>query len=427
MNKQLYYKDIIEVLILLAICLVPFAVMPGYQDITQLPKILLLIFLVFIITMIWLISEKGKLILVKDNVKIHILLGAYFVLLLVSTINAYKIEYAIFGKIKWWEGLISLTTYILLTIFSSYYFRINDKKIKLMIMTSTLISFYGIMQYFGFYLIKFPEVFITKEYVLSTMGNPNFLGSFIVLFMPLSMYLFMKHKKIVYLVSFSNLHLCLLMTKTRSAWLGIIVSIIIFFYYSFKFNRFKRELSILIILMILITLVFDISTGGLFIRRFLTIGRDFLSVVEKTPDYDRAGSSRVFIWERVVKLIYKKPLFGHGLDNLGLVFDDYFGDDTLRVLGKRIWIDKAHNDLLHVAVSSGIPSMLVYVCFIYNVVKKGFKNTNVNLDILPIYCGVIGYLVQAFFNISVVAVAYIYWIYMGILIKGQNSIGEEMR
>lgn len=418
-NKQLDYKDIIQIIIMMAICIVPFVITPGYRDVTQLAKILITQLLVSIITIIWTIKESKKIELVKSNMRFHLLLGIYFILLVISTMNAYKIEYALFGNPRWWEGIFALTTYILLALFTSYYFNISSNKINLMIVSATLISFYGILQCFGIYIVALPEVFISKEYVLSTMGNPNFLGSYLVLFIPLSMYSFMKSKKKIYIMAFSIMHLCLLMTKTRSAWLGIIASIIVYIYFANKYKRFKRELFILVIIMLVITILFDISTGGLFVKRFLTIIQDFLSIVERKPEYNRAGSSRVFIWERVVKLIYKKPFLGYGFDNLGLVFDKYFGVDVATTLGKRIWIDKAHNEWLQVAVSSGIPSMIIYILFVLEVIRKSSKNLNKNMDILPIYSAVIGYLVQAFFNISVVSVAYIYWIYLGILMKEQ--------
>jgi len=222
------------------------------------------------------------------------------------------------------------------------------------------------------------------------------------------------------------MHLCLLMTKTRGAWLGIIASTIVYIYFANKYNRYKRELLILMIIMVVITILFDISTGGLFIKRFITIIQDLMSIVERKPDYNRAGSSRVFIWERVVKLIFKRPLLGYGLDNLGLAFDEYFGLDVATTLGKRIWIDKAHNEWLYVAVSSGIPSMITYMFFVLEVIRKSSKNLNENMDILPIYSAVIGYLVQALFNISVVSVAYIYWIYLGILMKEKHKDEGEI-
>lgn len=43
--------------------------------------------------------------------------------------------------------------------------------------------------------------------------------------------------------------------------------------------------------------------------------------------------------------------------------------------------------------------------------------------IIPLLCSVIGYLVQAFFNISVVSVAYVYWIALGML--SNITIGVE--
>jgi putative inorganic carbon (HCO3(-)) transporter len=77
--------------------------------------------------------------------------------------------------------------------------------------------------------------------------------------------------------------------------------------------------------------------------------------------------------------------------------------------------DKAHNEYLQIAYASGIPALLVYLSLVFTVIKTSFKNLNNNPLMIPLLCGVIGYLVQAFFNISVVSVAYIYWIFLGAL------------
>jgi len=56
------------------------------------------------------------------------------------------------------------------------------------------------------------------------------------------------------------------------------------------------------------------------------------------------------------------------------------------------------------------------------VLRDGWRNWRKDEMLLPVYAAVVGYLVQAFFNISVVSVAYLFWIYMGFLVNERRSL-----
>jgi len=78
-------------------------------------------------------------------------------------------------------------------------------------------------------------------------------------------------------------------------------------------------------------------------------------------------------------------------------------------------VDKAHNEFLHIAVSSGIPSLVAYLLFILLVIIYYLKSHTDSTLTIPLFTAVMGYLAQAFFNISVVSVAFIFWAYLGLL------------
>jgi putative inorganic carbon (HCO3(-)) transporter len=81
------------------------------------------------------------------------------------------------------------------------------------------------------------------------------------------------------------------------------------------------------------------------------------------------------------------------------------------VMGRLMTIDKAHNEYLNIAVSAGIPSLIAYLTLVFVVLKNSVsKEKNLLLAVI------IAYLVQAFFNISVVSVAFLFWILLGRLV-----------
>ena len=82
--------------------------------------------------------------------------------------------------------------------------------------------------------------------------------------------------------------------------------------------------------------------------------------------------------------------------------------------------DKAHNELLQILVTQGVFSFLSYVCLYFLIIKNGIKYAFKDKEIYYIL-PIIGYIVQAMFSISVVTVAPIFYIAMGLTINRENS------
>ena len=108
-------------------------------------------------------------------------------------------------------------------------------------------------------------------------------------------------------------------------------------------------------------------------------------------------------------------MFGYGIENLQSAFVGVHSDDMIRQFGKVLPVDKAHNEYLHIMATSGVPSLFTYAIFLYFVLKKGFALSHQDSRYNMFMISIVAYLVQAFFNISVVSVAYIFWIFLGVI------------
>ena len=87
---------------------------------------------------------------------------------------------------------------------------------------------------------------------------------------------------------------------------------------------------------------------------------------------------------------------------------------------KGTYIDKAHNEYLHIAVTMGIPALLFYLAFIGMIVIKGIKRSSKHKVIAMYTIVIISYLVQAFFNISTIGIAPIFWFILGLASRSIN-------
>jgi putative inorganic carbon (HCO3(-)) transporter len=118
------------------------------------------------------------------------------------------------------------------------------------------------------------------------------------------------------------------------------------------------------------------------------------------------GTNRVHIWKETIKVVPKNIYFGVGIDN----FLNAFGDEPLKSERGRM-IDKAHNEYLQILITEGIFTLIAYLIFLISICLKGLKMNSIYL--IPVF----GYLVQAFFNISVIEVAPLLYILMGFIAK----------
>jgi O-antigen ligase len=401
------------------VCFAPLIIIPFAIDYFYYPKILFVYITLAYMAISWLLnrlSTEGRTDLVKATSTGDKIIGIYFILITISTLLSPNLKTSLWGTRLREEGLFAISAYILLYLFSKQYYRKSNKHIYLFLISVSLVALYGISQYFGFDPI--PRDFIRYNWrgrAFSTIGNPNYLGAYLVLALPIGMFSYIHSKRKITLFITLLVYLCLLCTNSRGSWIGFIFSGVPLVYYANRFGYSKKALLVTIGCMAAVTILFNLFNNSHFLSRFLSIFIDMSKFITRAPDIDRAGSSRIFIWTRVIPLIKENPVWGVGLENLGSAFSVKYESEILNYFGRAVTVDKAHNEYLHIAVSTGIPSLIVYLAFLASVVWKGFKQIKKNHYILPLFCSVLGYLSQAFFSISVVSVAPIFWIFLGIL------------
>lgn len=94
---------------------------------------------------------------------------------------------------------------------------------------------------------------------------------------------------------------------------------------------------------------------------------------------DKSSQIRLYIWRDTVSMILDRPLLGYGPDNFAGPFSSYMEEDlTAAITNARDGVqkvDRAHNDLLQVAATTGILGLAAYtwvlISYFRNVYRRG--------------------------------------------------------
>lgn len=381
------------------------------------------------VLLILLLSSYKKIKLDKKD----ILLLSFLLLVVISTLLSSSIKTSILGEQNRWEGMLMFITYVCIYFTSKKLFKYENRNelLTLLFFACMAIGILGIAQKYVNYGRLYP---IFNKGISSSFGNSNFFGSFISIVLPISIctFVFKSSKKgfLLSLVMFFNL----ISSGTRSAWVAFIIGTLFFLIYLVKQKNkgYFKKTAILLILFVLIfmylfgsfkTIIKKINpekketktvSFSQTERKVSQVSKE-IKEAKKTGSINKMGSSRIEIWKLTLKLIAQKPIFGCGTDNLKQGLHKYCEEGITKYIERtRTDIDKAHNEYLHIAATIGIPALIIYLIFLSLIVfpkmKIMFKNEIIFIITLTIIC----YLAQAFFNISTIGVAPLFWMLLGV-------------
>ncbi len=405
-------QNLITIAITILIIALPIAIIPN-ETLYNLPKIWILAIGGITLLILLLVNYKK----LKLDTKDYVIL-AFAVLVFISTMLSSKVKISIIGEINRYEGMIAFYTYILIYFCAKKFLKYKNNKILLNILHAIyiVISILGILQYY----IKLPTnalIPIFNKGTCGTFGNTNFMGSFISMGIPIFIITYItKNNKISFCTSllvFFNLIAC----QARSGWIAFAIFSILMLIYLIK-NKNKEYAKRALILLVCFITIFGVIylPQSSKVRIKIEQVKNDVTVVKTSGIDDKLGSNRIQIWKVVIELIEKYPIFGVGTDNLKNGVGENLTETSIDFIQRAKGImDKAHNEYLHIAVTIGLPALVLYLIFIALAILPNIKKIFKKESIFIILSVIISYLAQAFFNISTIGIAPLFWTALGIL------------
>lgn len=299
---------------------------------------------------------------------------------------------------------------------------------------------YGLMQTLGFEL--FWVLDISKEFgarSVSTFGNPNFLASFVLLFFPYSLLLFLhaKSKKENLISGFIILVLALFLviSGTRSAWIGLIICALLFFI-SFKELRkifLNKFLKIFILFLIFCACTFalisclkysGVSAPGARISE-VKQALNLKTFSLQSKNLIQPLHQRLMMWHCALDNFKNSPIFGKGTNSFQVNFPFCQGKLIAQnpALGKmNMQANNAHNEFLEILSDGGLISFAVYVLLLilfFTAFNKKIKTLNDEEKhfYLALVFGLASVLIDNLFNITLrtLLVSFAFWFIFSLL------------
>jgi O-antigen ligase/Tfp pilus assembly protein PilF len=311
--------------------------------------------------------------------------------------------------------IVSSRDYIIyLSYFIIYYLIINnienikqvDSFIKLFFIASSIIALYTIIQYYGL------DPYLKELNALtSTIGQKNFVSNYLGLIFPLSFFYFLlqktKKNKILFFALLSIIYTNLMICQSRGIWISLNSTVLIGFFFIYKFKLFKifqenqKRLILLLISFLTITIIY--STDNPLNKSAITVPQRAISTFD---EQDPSINARLLIWQTTFNMIKDKPMLGSGIGTFKMNYLNYQAKiikDNPHYIKLSGNAREAHNEYLQMWAELGIVGLGLFLLMFYFFYKTVFiflkrkLNIENKIIVLGLFMGITCFLIHSLF------------------------------
>jgi len=325
-------------------------------------------------------------------------------------------------------GLLAITGFSLLLIEGINLGGKKNSVFRVMVLSGTISSLYGLLQYFGLDPISWSKAFGNRP--ASTLGHPDFLGELLAITIPLALSLCYYERswriKNIWILSLLVQFGGLLVSQTRGAWIAVLVSIPTFFLlepflYRKTQKNFRKKLT----------------SSMLALSLILSLGISCLLL--KTEFRNRAASifqlkehSRIYLWRDSFKVIREHPIFGSGPETFRLSFMPHKSLELAR-MEKNVNYDNPHNNYLNLWASTGTLGLATYLFLLFCCFREGIRGLKKEKSSFSpvLYLGIItsleAYSVSMLTGFDTISTVFYLYVIIALLASGESQIEKKVR
>jgi len=312
--------------------------------------------------------------------------------------------------------------------------QINHILIILLILGG-IFGIYGALQYNG---IDFPiwAQNVERFRVFGLFGNVNYFAEYLIVPLPIAVSLFLVNKnkitKILLLIGILAMSTTLMLTFTRSSYLGFGVSLI-FMFLLFLLSQGKSFIKNNKKIFIIVLAAIIIMTFLIFVPTPLNKADTFISKIKSRISPTTLSQSysirrRIATWKFTALMIKDHFLMGSGIGtfkyNTLKYQAKFFEQGDNRSIYPHGFAEKSHNEYLQLWVELGIIGLLIFIwlliCYFNYGIKllKRIKDDYMQGIIIGLMGSIVAVLVDSLFGfpLHLVATIVFFWLSIGLTI-----------
>ncbi|MDQ7822114.1 MAG: O-antigen ligase family protein [Candidatus Eremiobacteraeota bacterium] len=253
-----------------------------------------------------------------------------------------------------------------------------------MVFSGFICSVYALLQHFGIDLpgVEWSQPEMVRKMSIGTMGNPTFLGGFLVMVLPVSTFFLVDgslrkepYRRIIFAVIWLTLLVALLFSHSRGAWvaLGISHLVMILLAWSHVGSEVRKKIvAVCLIALVAFLLLWSAESSAK--REFSILKR-----LRDTFSFREINLDRLFLWKIGLANFYCHPYIGTGPGSYPYIFSQYRYFEPLENRGRVALPESCHNEVIETASSMGIAGLvlygvlflLVFYCILKRVSREG--------------------------------------------------------
>jgi putative inorganic carbon (HCO3(-)) transporter len=353
------------------------------------------------------------------------------IIMLLATIFSIHLPTALHGKYKRYEGLLSFINYAILY-FLALQLIYNEQRTKklaqVFALTGALVSFYGLLQYFGLDPLKWATLPFEERRSFSTFGNPDLLGGYLTLALPIALSTFYasenRRETLLFGASSFLIVVCLLTTFTRGAWVGGFAGALAFLILNIGgIIKNPKRLAAVIGSFLAIFIILSVYSA--------TAGNNVLNLLARLKSTvnisQGSAAARLEIWKAGLKAIRDRPILGSGPDTFRLISEKYETLKYVKLNSGRTVADNAHNYLIQLGVGGGVSAAVVFVLLFFlfsRVAVQGLGKSKGGdrLILGGLFASAIAYFIHLLFGVSVTGSTALFWIIVGVVVSRIGTV-----
>lgn len=223
----------------------------------------------------------------------------------------------------------------------------------------------SIVMFIGMLQVANPDMLLNQgsSRIISTLGNPIYVGGYGLFLLFIAAMLFVKEKNIVWKIIYAPLAILAILGVFFSGTRGSMLALPCGFFtvalvYAIALRGYKKiRITIAVILALFLA-----SIGVLYANRQTEFVKNIPAVgrAVNTSLHDITDSPRWIAWGISWQSFKARPFFGWGPNNFFYAFNYYYDPQLLLHGYGETWFDNAHNIVMNTLAVQGAPGIITY-------------------------------------------------------------------